>query len=62
VRRKLLNEVLKLGDTLLLIGSWKDIKRLQSDSMNLVILNLPVELDEVLPNTVRISVRQCWEW
>ncbi|PZV17433.1 MAG: SLC13 family permease [Pseudanabaena sp.] len=53
VRRKLLNEVLKLGDTLLLIGSWKDIKRLQSDSTNLVILNLPVELDEVLPTAKR---------
>jgi di/tricarboxylate transporter len=53
VRRGILNEVLKLGDTLLLIGAWKDIKRLQSDSTNLVILNLPVELDEVLPTAKR---------
>lgn len=53
VRRGLLNEVLKLGDTLLLIGSWKNIKRLQSDSTDLVILNLPVELDEVLPAAKR---------
>lgn len=53
VGRGLLNEVLKLGDTLLLIGSWKNIKRLRSDSTNLVILNLPVELDEVLPTAKR---------
>jgi di/tricarboxylate transporter len=47
--RGLLNEVLKLGDTLLLIGPWKAIVKLQSDSKDLVILNLPAELDEVLP-------------
>jgi di/tricarboxylate transporter len=40
---------LKLGDTLLLIGPWKNIERLQSDTRDLVIIKLPVELDEVLP-------------
>ena len=44
-----LNEELKLGDTLLLIGPWKDIKRLRSDERDLVIIKLPTELDEVLP-------------
>jgi di/tricarboxylate transporter len=47
--RGLLNEELKLGDTLLLIGPWKAIRNLQSSSKDLVVLNLPVELDEVLP-------------
>jgi di/tricarboxylate transporter len=45
----LLNEVLKVGDTLLLIGPWKDIERLQSDGHDLAIIKLPAELNEVLP-------------
>jgi di/tricarboxylate transporter len=47
--RGLLHDVLKLGDTLLLIGPWKSIKRLQYESKDLVVLNLPAELAEVLP-------------
>jgi di/tricarboxylate transporter len=47
--RELLHEALKLGDTLLLIGPWKDIERLRSDGRDLVIIKLPAELDEVLP-------------
>jgi di/tricarboxylate transporter len=47
--RKLLNETLKVGDTLLLIGPWKDIERLQSDGRDLVIIELPAEVEEVLP-------------
>jgi di/tricarboxylate transporter len=43
------NEVLKVGDTLLLIGPWKNIERLQSDAGDLVIISLPAELEEVLP-------------
>ena len=45
----LLDEALKTGDTLLLIGPWKDIERLKSDGHDLAIIKLPVELDEVLP-------------
>jgi di/tricarboxylate transporter len=45
----LLNEVLKVGDTLLLIGPWKYIERLQSDGHDLAIIKLPAELNEVLP-------------
>jgi di/tricarboxylate transporter len=47
--RKLLNQTLKVGDTLLLIGPWKDIERLQSDGRDLVIIELPAEVEEVLP-------------
>jgi di/tricarboxylate transporter len=45
----LLKEKLKVGDTLLVIGTWKHIRELQSDAAHLVVLNLPAELDEVLP-------------
>src|SRR4029077_675121 len=46
--RSLLDEPLAVGDTLLLIGPWKDIKQLQSDNRDLAIINLPAELGEVL--------------
>jgi di/tricarboxylate transporter len=46
--RNLLNEVLAVGDTLLLIGPWKDIEKLQSENRDLVIIELPAESDEVL--------------
>lgn len=49
VEGPLLNEKLGVGDTLLVIGPWKEIKRLKADTGNLVVLNLPVEMDEVLP-------------
>jgi di/tricarboxylate transporter len=43
------DEKLQVGDTLLVIGAWKDIRALRSDASQLVVLNLPAELDEVLP-------------
>ena len=46
---RLLEEKLQIGDTLLMTGFWEDIRALQRDSHELVPLNLPVELDEVLP-------------
>jgi di/tricarboxylate transporter len=45
----ILNERLRIGDTLLVVGRWKDIANLQADGKDLVVLNLPVELAEVLP-------------
>ena len=42
-------EPLRIGDTLLLIGPWKRITKLQSDKTDLVLINLPVERSEVLP-------------
>jgi di/tricarboxylate transporter len=47
-QHSLLDEVLAVGDTLLLIGPWKDIKRLQSDNRDLAVIKLPAELGEVL--------------
>lgn len=40
---------LDVGDTLLVVGPWKAIRQLQKDTTHLVVLNLPAELDEVLP-------------
>lgn len=45
----LLEEELRIGDTLLLVGFWTDIQRLHSESADLVVLSTPVELHEVLP-------------
>lgn len=45
----LLEEVLKVGDTLLLTGFWSDIRKLQAETADLVVLNLPAEMKEVLP-------------
>jgi di/tricarboxylate transporter len=45
----LLDETLKIGDTLLLVGFWTDIRRVQTERADLVVLNMPADLDEVLP-------------
>lgn len=47
-------EVLKIGDTLLLLGPWKTISNLQGDGKSLVVLNLPAEHAEVLPVAGRV--------
>src|SRR4051812_29476806 len=53
VTQDLLEERLKIGDTLLLIGFWSDIQDLQSHMNDVVVLNMPVELEEVLPAAQR---------
>lgn len=45
----LLDEKLHVGDTLLVVGTWKEIRALQTDPSELVILNLPSEMDDLLP-------------
>jgi di/tricarboxylate transporter len=45
----LLNERLRIGDTLLLVGFWADIRRLQAEGGDMVVLSMPNELDEALP-------------
>jgi len=49
VTENLLTEKFKLGDTLLLVGFWSDIRDLQGDTADMVVLNMPAELEEVLP-------------
>jgi di/tricarboxylate transporter len=53
--RGLLNEALRIGDALLVVGAWKDIRRLQAEREDLFVLNLPAELDEVLPAASRAA-------
>jgi di/tricarboxylate transporter len=43
------SEQLKVGDTLLVAGPWNAIRELGGEIKDLVVFNLPVELDEVLP-------------
>lgn len=43
------HEPLALGDTLLVIGPWRAIRRLQGDISNLIVLGLPHEIEDVLP-------------
>jgi di/tricarboxylate transporter len=45
----IINEKLRIGDTLLVVGTWKAIGQLQAGSKDLVVINLPVELAELLP-------------
>lgn len=45
----MLEEPLKLGDTLLLTGPWKAIRRLRTAQKELIVLNLPAEVDELIP-------------
>lgn len=49
VTGRLLDQKLQIGDTLLVVGSWKQIRNLQTDASRLVVLNLPAEMDDVLP-------------
>jgi di/tricarboxylate transporter len=43
------DEKLRSGDTLLVVGHWKAIRKLQGSGKDLVVFNLPIELEEVLP-------------
>jgi di/tricarboxylate transporter len=49
VGAELLETTLKAGDTLLLTGFWSDIRRLQTEGLDLVVLDLPTEHAEILP-------------
>lgn len=42
-------EVVEAGDTLLLAASWAKIRQLRNDARDLIVLNLPREFDEILP-------------
>jgi di/tricarboxylate transporter len=43
------HERLRIGDTLLLVGFWSDIRRLHAEGGDIVVLSMPAELDEALP-------------
>ncbi|WP_434524348.1 SLC13 family permease [Photorhabdus asymbiotica] len=46
---KLVDEPLQLGDILLVIGDWKLIRVLKTKMRDFIVLNLPVEVEEVAP-------------
>jgi len=50
------DESLQVGDSLLVIGSWHSIARLQSDIHDFVVLTLPQEMDEIAPARHRAPV------
>lgn len=45
----LVDERLRVGDTLLVTGRWKKIERLRPDDAGVLVLALPTEIEEVLP-------------
>ncbi len=45
----LIDEVLKPADTLLVVGNWQNIQRLQTSSRDFIVLNLPAEQDNSAP-------------
>lgn len=49
VTGSLLDRRLVLGDTLLVVGPWRAIEKLMPDRRDLLVLNMPVEHDEVVP-------------
>ncbi len=44
-----LDEPLQIGDTLLVIGDWRQIRLLQLNTQNFYVINLPAEVDEIVP-------------
>ncbi len=49
IQGSLRDEELKVGDTLLVIGPWQAIENARAQGRDLVVLSLPVELEDVLP-------------
>lgn len=44
-----LNEELQLGDTLLVIGNWRQIRLLQTTIPDFYVISLPAEVNEIVP-------------
>ncbi len=49
----IVDEPLRAGDTLLVMGTWKAIRRLASERRDLILLDLPEEADEIAPEADR---------
>ncbi|PWB35676.1 SLC13 family permease [Pseudomonas sp. SDI] len=49
IDEQLVEEKLKMGDTLLVIGTWKAIRQLQTQPRDFLVLSLPAEVDNVAP-------------
>ena len=44
-----LDEPLRVGDTLLVAGPWRSIDRIKSNYQDLIVLHTPVEMEDVIP-------------
>ncbi len=53
VQTPLVEEKLRLGDTLLVIGPWKSVRQLQAEPRDFIVLSLPAEIDQVAPARAR---------
>lgn len=51
--KSMLQDKLQLGDTLLLVGRWKQIRRLQTGGREVILLDLPAEFDDAIPAPTR---------
>jgi di/tricarboxylate transporter len=51
-----IDEPLEAGDSLLVLGTWDAISRLQGDTHDFVVLSLPHELDDVAPARHRAPI------
>lgn len=49
----LLEEKLRMGDTLLIAGTWKSVRLLHTQAHDFLVLTLPAELDEAAPAAKR---------
>jgi di/tricarboxylate transporter len=49
VTEDMLNEVLRVGDTLLITGFWDDLQRANQQHTGLVLINKPREMADILP-------------
>ncbi|MNN20011.1 Citrate transporter [compost metagenome] len=53
IEEQLVEEKLRLGDTLLVVGPWKAVRQLQSQPKDFLVLSLPAEIDQVAPARTR---------
>lgn len=59
-----MDEPLQMGDILLVIGSWRQIRQLrqlQQNARNFVVLSLPAEVDDEVPALSQAPMR-CFVW
>ncbi|MCH8552893.1 MAG: SLC13 family permease [Natronospirillum sp.] len=47
--KSIIGKPLKVGDTLLVVGPWRALDKLHQDHNDLITLNLPAEVDELIP-------------
>jgi di/tricarboxylate transporter len=49
IDEQLVEEKLRMGDTLLVVGPWKAVRQLQAKPRDFLVLSLPAEVDQVAP-------------